>query len=193
MITDQWRGLLTGDEGADGVAHAPPRTRGRVPPPTRNFLDTRSSSPGRPRTSTWCASDAPPSTKYDSTNNKPASHRWAWFFFSLAAMESSGARWDHEFGDDTDTRLVRRPYLYMNTGNSRPGGWNRIASFVWDSWHWPFNAGVGRKEDRPGKGPHKSVGWQRPHEQVTGQMGLHVSAGWAGGDSRDGPKTKTTT
>jgi hypothetical protein len=45
MIADQWRGLLTRDEGADGVAHAPPRTRSRVPPPTRNFLDTRSSSP----------------------------------------------------------------------------------------------------------------------------------------------------
>ena len=41
---------------------------------------------------------------------------------------------------------------------------------------------MGRKEDRPDKGTHKSVGRQRPHEQVTGQMGPHVSAGWAGGD-----------
>jgi hypothetical protein len=84
-------------------------------------------------------------------------------------------------------------HIYTWIRGSRRGSWNRIASFTRDSWCWLFNAGVRRKEDRPGKGPHKSVGWQRPHEQVTDQMGPHVSAGWAGGDDRDGPKTKITT
>jgi hypothetical protein len=31
-------------------------------------------------------------------------------------MESPGAQWDPEFGDDAGTRLVQRPYLYMNKG-----------------------------------------------------------------------------
>jgi hypothetical protein len=36
MIVDQWRGLLTGDEGTDGAAHGPHWTRSGASPPARN-------------------------------------------------------------------------------------------------------------------------------------------------------------
>jgi hypothetical protein len=103
-ILTVWYVAWCSDDGRERIRDCSNHRRGISQPPGPL------PPPGRPRTPAWCASDAPrpPNMTGPTTNPKVTGELGS---FSLALMESRGARWDPEFGDDAGTRLVRRPYL----------------------------------------------------------------------------------